>query len=227
MRASIVVAAVVIGALLTNGCGMESNKSTPLPSRAVSAREVIVTVIAPMAVQPRLVTVVVTRVPPNVESQPASTSSPETSETSTRIGVYAIIDVASLDLRSGPDVGFPAITRVYADESYPVLGKSSLGIWFELATTVGGGWVAARYVRIQGDVTQLPVTAQDLSPVPPLGVTPLPEATNTPIAPAGVTPSAASPIAPPAVTAGPTDTPTPIAPPGVSPTPSSTASSGP
>jgi hypothetical protein len=136
-------------------------------------------------------------------SLPDSPSTLTTDEIATTTGIEAVIDVAAIRLRAGPGLSYDQLQTVRAGERYQVLGKSSSGIWFQLDAASGAGWIPARYVVLEGDGNAAPVVADDLGAALPLGQTPLPKATNTPIAaapppppPASRPPSAAPTTAP-------------------------------
>ncbi len=154
-------------------------------------------------------------------------------------------------IRSGPGADTPRLKPLYPGETAPVVGKSADGTWWQVrlgGTSDGLGWVAAQYVTLVGDASQVPVVTPGTpaaSAQPPFGTVTI-VATPTAVTrtlTATVTPSATAtlartptltvtaPLITPSVTLSPTvtltpsatATPTAIPTPTFAPTPAPTA----
>jgi N-acetylmuramoyl-L-alanine amidase len=69
-----------------------------------------------------------------------------------------IVTVPSLNVRSGPGLYNPVITRLNQGNSINILGRDYSGNWFKVSLYDGTtGWVMARYVQIDIPVTNLQV----------------------------------------------------------------------
>jgi uncharacterized protein YraI/beta-lactamase class A len=65
------------------------------------------------------------------------------------------------NVRFGPDLTYPVITKVPAGMSYPVLELHALVPWIRIAlpeSPTGSGWIFRDVVEITGDLSQTPVT---------------------------------------------------------------------
>jgi serine/threonine-protein kinase len=129
----------------------------------------------------------------------------------------------------GPDISYPVVATIPADERLDIIGVSTDGDWYQVLLPDGQtAWVRERFITAAGDILGVPValaptnTPTDTpTPTPTLTptVTPSPTPTLTPT----VTPSATltatitpSPTLTSTATASPTGTPTPL--PTVTPT---------
>lgn len=69
-----------------------------------------------------------------------------------------VVTVPSLNVRSGPGLNNPIITRLSQGNSITILGRDYSGNWFKVSLYDGTtGWVMARYVQIDIPVTSLQV----------------------------------------------------------------------
>lgn len=220
---TIVVITIALLMLLLSGCAAQPDGDAPSAPVSTAAMQ------PPMAAPPPTSTLNEGSSSPSPTAPPAalptsrmeSTSTPATAEIANVTGVEAVIDVASIGLRVGPGLSYAQMQTVRADERYQVLGKSSSGIWFQLETASGAGWIPARYMVLEGDSTAVPVIADDLGLALPLGKTPMPKVTNTPIAaaPPPPPPSSRPPSAAPTVASGNSGQPAPpSSPPTATPT---------
>ena len=71
----------------------------------------------------------------------------------------AVINTSYLNVRTGPGIGFAAITVVPGGTRLPVLGKSADGKWFLVEGSFGKGWLRNRYVAFRGDYSQVQVAS--------------------------------------------------------------------
>jgi uncharacterized protein YraI len=63
-------------------------------------------------------------------------------------------------IRSGPGADYPRLKPLYPGETAQVAGKSADGAWWQVklgGASDGLGWVAAQYVTLVGDASQVPV----------------------------------------------------------------------
>ena len=69
----------------------------------------------------------------------------------------AVINTSYLNVRTGPGVGYAAVTVVAGGTTLAVLGKSADGRWFLVEGDFGQGWLRNRYVAFRGDFSQVQV----------------------------------------------------------------------
>lgn len=217
---TILFIAIALLVLLVSGCTAQLDDGAPAALVPTAAAQAPTNTPAPPLVQEFEGSTPIA--PPAVPATPTveSVSTPLADEIAVATGVEALIDVATIRLRAGPGLSYDQGQVVRAEERYQVLGKSSSGVWFQLDAPGGTGWIPARYMVLVGDVDLVPVVADDLGLVLPLGKTPMPKVTNTPIAPppppapppptvaAPASSGTAGPPAPPSTP--PTRAPTPI-----------------
>lgn len=115
------------------------------------------------------------------DAPPRATDVPQPTATSNRPS--ATLN-QGLNVRGGPSTLFnPPIGSLAAGETVDVLGRTPAGDWLKIRYYNGDGWIAAGFVTLSGDQTQVPVdpgpAIPTLTPVPPTPVpaTPVP-ATN-------------------------------------------------
>lgn len=99
--------------------------------------------------------------PVAVEPAPAATATeaqPANSiETAGLAATAAISSPLGLNLRSAADSTSDTITLLADSLVFPVVGRSADGQWLQLQLTDGTlGWAASQFLRIEGDLTQLP-----------------------------------------------------------------------
>jgi uncharacterized protein YgiM (DUF1202 family) len=73
----------------------------------------------------------------------------------------ATITTPSLVLRRFPAEDSPALAALEEGEEFKVIGISTDGTWVRLEALdapTGAGWVAARFVSVEGDITDVPIT---------------------------------------------------------------------
>ncbi|GIV73117.1 MULTISPECIES: SH3 domain-containing protein [Caldilinea] len=124
------------------------------------------------------------------------TASP-TPEPAQEEGAVATVTARSLRVRAFPSMQAEVIAGVREGEQYPVIGRSSDGLWLELAiprAPEGRGWVSANFVTVSGSIADVRVVT------PPVLPTPTP-------APAVATQEAAEETAEPEATLAPTEEP--------------------
>src|SRR5690625_4860683 len=64
----------------------------------------------------------------------------------TIFGQEARINTDDLNVRTGPGINYEKITKVYQDESYPIIQKTDK--WVEIELSNGTGWVTTDYITI-------------------------------------------------------------------------------
>lgn len=84
-------------------------------------------------------------------------------------GASAVVATKSARVRALPTTGSPQIGSVLEGEEYPVTGRSSDGLWFELEIPKlkgGSGWVATDLVSVTGAIVDLPIFDTSGLPTP-------------------------------------------------------------
>ena len=72
--------------------------------------------------------------------------------------VTATVVARALNVRTGPGITWPIMTRVYEFETYTVIGQNAAGTWYQISGPGFTGWVSGRYIRFNGDPSGLPIT---------------------------------------------------------------------
>lgn len=79
-----------------------------------------------------------------------------------------VVNTSFLNVRTGPSAQFSILTTVVGGTELPVLGTAGDGVWYQVSTTVGVGWVNANFVLARGDFSNVPeveVTSPPAAPV--------------------------------------------------------------
>ncbi|MCK6581354.1 MAG: SH3 domain-containing protein [Anaerolineae bacterium] len=64
----------------------------------------------------------------------------------------------SLNLRAGPDAGFPVVGLVYPGECFALIERSRSSAWLQIRTPSGRtGWLFANLMQVEGDIAPLPI----------------------------------------------------------------------
>jgi len=96
-------------------------------------------------------------------------------------GATATVTARSLRVRAEPSENAEVVAGIREGEQYEVIGRSSDGLWLELAipqATQGSGWVSANFVTVAGSITDAEVAS-----APTAAATPTPtEAAEEPVA---------------------------------------------
>jgi hypothetical protein len=161
---------------LLAGCGQNSGETVAVAPTATLAPIVSMTpryTATPIPSRTPLPSATLTASPTVVPPTPTDTFTP--SPTPPVMGSVASMN--SINLRTGPDVTYPAITALRPGTRLELLGTNLEGDWFNVRLEDGTeGWVAANLVRIQETPTPFPT----LTPSPNLTAlaqgTPLPTA---------------------------------------------------
>jgi len=68
-----------------------------------------------------------------------------------------VVNSSFLNIRTGPGVQYNVLITVVGGTDLPVLGRAADGVWFQVSTVVGVGWVNSEFVIPRGDFTNVPV----------------------------------------------------------------------
>jgi N-acetylmuramoyl-L-alanine amidase len=72
-----------------------------------------------------------------------------------------IVNVGRLNVREGPGVGFPAITRIDAGANVELLGRNADASWVQVSLPGGiVGWVRSTFVQANVAISSLPTVVQ-------------------------------------------------------------------
>ncbi len=75
---------------------------------------------------------------------------------------HLVVNTHRLNIRSGPGVGYEKITSVPGGTELPVTGIDSGGLWFQVSSPAGTGWVNSHYAIDRGNFSNVPII--DMSP---------------------------------------------------------------
>lgn len=78
-----------------------------------------------------------------------------------------IANTSFLNVRTGPGVQYTVLVTVVGGTSLPVLGVASDGVWYQVSTVAGNGWVNVDFTIPRGDFTNVPLI--ELSDIVPVG----------------------------------------------------------
>lgn len=70
-----------------------------------------------------------------------------------------VVNTSFLNVRKGPGVGFEVLVTVVGGTELPVLGTFGDGVWYQVATDGGPGWVNVEFTLPRGDFTNVPLVA--------------------------------------------------------------------
>lgn len=74
-----------------------------------------------------------------------------------------VVNSSFLNVRTGPGVQFSVLITVVGGTELPVLGRAPDGIWFQVSTVVGVGWVNVEFTIPRGSFDNVPVvTLEDV-----------------------------------------------------------------
>ncbi len=152
-------------------------------------------------------------------SQPIATAgaaegSQESTAAAAGDGAMATVAARSLRVRAQPSESAEVVAGIREGEQYEVIGRSSDGLWIELAipqATQGSGWVSANFVTVAGAITDTEVSSAPVATATPAEEPVATEApTEEPVATEAATEEPAATEAPteePAATEAPTEAP--------------------
>ena len=84
-------------------------------------------------------------------------------------GAIATVTATSLRVRAEPSTTAEVVAGIRQGEQYRVIGRSSDGLWLELAVpraTGGSGWVSANFVTVSGPITDVEVVSAPAAATP-------------------------------------------------------------
>lgn len=94
----------------------------------------------------------------------------------------ATVTAPSLRVRAQPSESAEVVAGIREGEQYEVIGRSSDGLWLELAipqAAQGSGWVSTNFVTVAGSITDAEVTAAPTAALTPTEAAKEPVATET------------------------------------------------
>ncbi len=70
-----------------------------------------------------------------------------------------IVNTSFLNIRSGPGTQYNILLTVVGGTSLPVLGVASDGVWYQVSTIAGPGWLNSQYAIPRGSFQNIPLVA--------------------------------------------------------------------
>jgi len=68
-----------------------------------------------------------------------------------------VVNASFLNVRTGPGIEFTVLVTVVGGSELPALGVAPDGVWYQVATDAGPGWVNVNFTLPRGDFTNLPL----------------------------------------------------------------------
>ena len=68
-----------------------------------------------------------------------------------------VVNTSFLNVRTGPGVQYTVLVTVVGGTELPVLGIFGDGVWYQVATDGGPGWVNIEFTLPRGDLSNLPI----------------------------------------------------------------------
>lgn len=97
-------------------------------------------------------------------TEPIAPPTPTPTPEPTSVVPIAVVEVAAVNVRSGPSTDYPAIGNLTEDQSCPIIGRNEGATWWLLSCSNGlRGWVFGQLLTITGGLDLLPV----IQPAPP------------------------------------------------------------
>jgi len=128
----------------------------------------------------------------------------------------ATVTARSLRVRAEPSEGAEVVAGIREGEQYEVIGRSSDGLWLELAipqATQGSGWVSANFVTVAGSITDAEVSSAPVATEAPVEEVATPVATEAPVEEPVATEAPAEEAATPVATEAPAEEAAAVTPP--------------
>ena len=66
---------------------------------------------------------------------------------------YVVVNTAYLNVRTGPGIGHPILTTVSGGTALAVTAIQYGGVWYQVETSAGTGWINRNYTVKRGDFT--------------------------------------------------------------------------
>ncbi len=70
-----------------------------------------------------------------------------------------VVNTSFLNIRTGPGARYSVLITVVGGTDLPVLGRANDGVWYQVSTVIGVGWVNSEFVIPRGDFTNIPTVA--------------------------------------------------------------------
>jgi uncharacterized protein YraI len=67
-----------------------------------------------------------------------------------------VVNTSFLNVRTGPSSAYPIMLTVVGGTEFPALGIASDGIWYQVSTVVGLGWIDSSFAIARGNFTNVP-----------------------------------------------------------------------
>ena len=102
---------------------------------------------------------------PSAADAPIDTPIPPTPTADKPFG----LTLAQINVRSGPASSFPSYGLIEANERVILLGQTLNSLWYQIehpTVPAGVAWVSSQYVKVTGDIKDLPYFDNDGSPLP-------------------------------------------------------------
>ena len=131
-------------------------------------------------------------------------------------GAMATVTARSLRVRAEPAESAEVVAGIREGEQYEVIGRSSDGLWLELAipqATQGSGWVSANFVTVAGSITDAEVSSAPVATEAPAQETATPVATEAPAEEAATPVATEAPVQEPVATEVPAEEAAAVTPP--------------
>ncbi|PJF35021.1 MAG: hypothetical protein CUN49_12685 [Candidatus Thermofonsia Clade 1 bacterium] len=79
-------------------------------------------------------------------------------------GIVAIIRAERLNVRRAPRAKGGSLGLLRRDSVVPLIGRNRIGTWLEAITPFGIGWIDARWVSTNADISNLPIKDDQILP---------------------------------------------------------------
>ncbi len=106
------------------------------------------------------------QVGPKAAVAPAPTAAPAEEPKPAQPGLVGLVTGNQVNVRRGPGLDQSVIGQVTMSQSVTATGRSREGDWLAISWDGATGWVAERFVKLNGNATDLPVLANQTSGVP-------------------------------------------------------------
>lgn len=91
------------------------------------------------------------------------TPTPADSASQADMGIFtgptAVVIVAELNIRQGPDTGYPPVGTLKKGDRVQIMGRNGDSSWWAVAYSGGTAWVFAELVTLEGDASTVPLVA--------------------------------------------------------------------
>jgi N-acetylmuramoyl-L-alanine amidase len=70
-----------------------------------------------------------------------------------------VVNTSFLNIRTGPGVDYSVLITVVGGTTLPVLGVANDGVWYQVSTAAGVGWLNSTYALARGSFANVPLAA--------------------------------------------------------------------